>query len=80
VRGGILADEMGMGKTIQAVATILYNRPLQPHTSGFEQQDALWRESDMSHCHFNVEALAEMKAKTAMERCVHTLYHETCTV
>jgi len=38
VRGGILADEMGMGKTIQAVAAILHNRPLQPHAAGFEEQ------------------------------------------
>jgi len=31
MRGGILADEMGMGKTIQAIATILDNRPKLQH-------------------------------------------------
>lgn len=32
VRGGILADEMGMGKTIQTIATILDHRPRLQHT------------------------------------------------
>eukprot|EP00529_Nitzschia_sp_RCC80_P032990 CAMPEP_0113473798 /NCGR_PEP_ID=MMETSP0014_2-20120614/18237_1 /TAXON_ID=2857 /ORGANISM="Nitzschia sp." /LENGTH=129 /DNA_ID=CAMNT_0000366591 /DNA_START=131 /DNA_END=517 /DNA_ORIENTATION=+ /assembly_acc=CAM_ASM_000159 len=32
VKGGILADEMGMGKTLQTITTILDNRPLLQHT------------------------------------------------
>ncbi|GKY94032.1 hypothetical protein MPSEU_000369900 [Mayamaea pseudoterrestris] len=31
VKGGVLADEMGMGKTIQTIATMLDNRPLLQH-------------------------------------------------
>jgi hypothetical protein len=31
IHGGILADEMGMGKTIQTIATILDNRPKLLH-------------------------------------------------
>jgi DNA repair protein RAD16 len=31
IRGGILADEMGMGKTIQTIGTILQHRPLLQH-------------------------------------------------
>lgn len=42
VCGGILADEMGMGKTIQAVALMLANRPL----AGDRAQQKLWREQD----------------------------------
>jgi len=32
IRGGILADEMGMGKTIQTIVTILDNRPRLQHS------------------------------------------------
>ena len=32
IRGGILADEMGMGKTLQSIACILGNKPLLQHT------------------------------------------------
>ena len=32
IRGGILADEMGMGKTIQTIATILDHRPKLQHS------------------------------------------------
>ncbi|KAL7510045.1 hypothetical protein ACHAXN_006958 [Cyclotella atomus] len=31
IRGGILADEMGMGKTLQTIATIMDNRPKLQH-------------------------------------------------
>ena len=54
IMGGILADEMGMGKTIQTIATVLDHRPKLQHsrpgakhppTADLEQlqiEDALW--------------------------------------
>ena len=45
VHGGILADEMGMGKTIQTISTILSNRP-NPKD---EQQSKTWNEVTRSH-------------------------------
>ena len=58
IRGGILADEMGCGKTIQTIATILDNRPKLQHAApgakhppsaenidALEVEDELW---DMS--------------------------------
>ncbi|KAJ1405421.1 hypothetical protein B484DRAFT_404468, partial [Ochromonadaceae sp. CCMP2298] len=44
-RGGILADEMGMGKTIQMLALMLANRP-DPKNA---KQGASWRASDVAH-------------------------------
>jgi DNA repair protein RAD16 len=38
VHGGILADEMGMGKTIQAISLMLSNRPDHKNS----QQRAIW--------------------------------------
>eukprot|EP01041_Mallomonas_annulata_P005925 gene5925-11955_t len=45
IRGGILADEMGMGKTIQAVSLILANRPR------LDDKDVMieWNKSDLRH-------------------------------
>jgi SNF2-related domain/Poly(ADP-ribose) polymerase and DNA-Ligase Zn-finger region len=40
LRGGILADEMGMGKTIQTIATILDNRTLLQHSKVGAKHDA----------------------------------------
>ena len=45
VHGGILADEMGMGKTIQAIALILDNRP----DAKDKAQQAEWDASDVRH-------------------------------
>ena len=59
IRGGILADEMGMGKTLQTIATILDNRPkLQMCVPGgkyppykpeekdiIDEEEELWKKS-----------------------------------
>jgi DNA repair protein RAD16 len=45
MHGGILADEMGMGKTIQAIALILDNRPNAKDLKQLE----MWDDSDMRH-------------------------------
>ena len=52
--GGILADEMGMGKTIQTIALLLTNRPPSPaHPSGNSSSNDLimeeWQKSDIRH-------------------------------
>lgn len=45
VHGGILADEMGMGKTMQAISLILSNKP--DPLSVAQLKD--WKESDLKH-------------------------------
>jgi SNF2 family DNA or RNA helicase len=58
VRGGILADEMGMGKTIQTITTILDNRPKLQHSQpgvkhdtgapdleARKREETLWKDS-----------------------------------
>jgi len=58
IRGGILADEMGMGKTLQTIVTILDNKPTLQHSKVgakyppaipnrdlIVKEDALWSES-----------------------------------
>lgn len=63
IRGGILADEMGMGKTIQAIATILDHRPLLQHSkpgtkhpptadlSARQKEDKLWEKAAIDWKH-----------------------------
>lgn len=72
IRGGILADEMGMGKTIQTIATILDNRPKLQHCKPYmkhplsddlkerQKEDALW-EQGRKHLHYEWDILKVMK-------------------
>ena len=48
-RGGILADEMGMGKTIQTIALLLLNKPLVSGDPNEAQEREMRDESDTSH-------------------------------
>mmetsp|Transcript_41745 Transcript_41745/g.81828 ORF Transcript_41745/g.81828 Transcript_41745/m.81828 type:complete len:1357 (-) Transcript_41745:245-4315(-) len=43
-RGGVLADEMGMGKTLQAIAAALNNMPALQHSAATEpvEENRLW--------------------------------------
>jgi len=67
VAGGILADEMGMGKTLQTITTILDNRPkLQHAKSGMKHppstpdlqdrktEEILWNDA-LKSCHENLK-------------------------
>lgn len=47
--GGILADEMGMGKTIQAIALILSNKAPKQKQKLNKELAARWIESDTRH-------------------------------
>eukprot|EP00804_Cyclotella_cryptica_P005687 CCRYP_000055-RC/>CCRYP_000055-RC protein AED:0.08 eAED:0.07 QI:0/0.87/0.88/1/1/1/9/176/1325 len=72
IRGGILADEMGMGKTIQTIATILDNRPKLQHCKPNmkhpfsddlkqrQEEDLLW-EKGRKDLHFEWDILKVMK-------------------
>ncbi|KAL7518437.1 hypothetical protein ACHAWX_003261 [Stephanocyclus meneghinianus] len=72
IRGGILADEMGMGKTIQTIATILDNRPKLQHCKPGTKhplsddlkerqvEDELW-EKGRKDLHFEWDILKVMK-------------------
>lgn len=72
IRGGILADEMGMGKTIQTIATILDNRPKLQHCKpGMkhplsddlkqrQEEDNLW-ETGRKDLHYEWDILKVMK-------------------
>ena len=53
VKGGILADEMGMGKTIQTITVMLDNRPKLQHyningkrSPDFQREEKLWSEAN----------------------------------
>lgn len=67
VRGGILADEMGMGKTIQTITTILDNRPKLQHSKpgakhppsapdivARKREEGLWEET-LKSCHYDLK-------------------------
>lgn len=67
VRGGILADEMGMGKTLQTITTILDNRPMLQHSvPGMKhpplahdllerkREEQLWDET-LQSCHYDLK-------------------------
>jgi len=64
IRGGIMADEMGMGKTIQTIVTILDNRPKLQHCKpgakhppsatdldARKREESLWSESKKEWSH-----------------------------
>lgn len=64
LRGGILADEMGMGKTLQTICTILDHRPKLQHSlpntkyppssdiKALQAEEQLW---NSALCHWNYE-------------------------
>ncbi|CAM9669191.1 unnamed protein product, partial [Ectocarpus fasciculatus] len=54
VHGGILADEMGMGKTIQAISLILANKPDRQSTT----QLKVWKQSDARHNFKGITAMS----------------------
>jgi len=67
IKGGILADEMGMGKTLQTLTTMLDNRPKLQHTKPFSKhspsapdlqerikEDILWKDA-LKTCQNNLK-------------------------
>ncbi|RYG64181.1 hypothetical protein EON64_14500 [archaeon] len=59
VHGGILADEMGMGKTIQAIALMLHNRPAR----GDAELEEVWAASDNAHAHSTLTETSSIHAQ-----------------
>lgn len=67
IRGGILADEMGMGKTIQAITLIVANRPTKPAVGTAVKATVLAMASDGASSD-DFEDVKVVKTVTAKER------------
>eukprot|EP00531_Pseudo-nitzschia_arenysensis_P016971 CAMPEP_0116148846 /NCGR_PEP_ID=MMETSP0329-20121206/18598_1 /TAXON_ID=697910 /ORGANISM="Pseudo-nitzschia arenysensis, Strain B593" /LENGTH=1297 /DNA_ID=CAMNT_0003645053 /DNA_START=67 /DNA_END=3960 /DNA_ORIENTATION=+ len=80
VAGGILADEMGMGKTLQTITTILDNRPKLQHAKPGtkhppsapdlierKREESLWADA-LKSCHYDLEMADVPKQMLAVKK------------